>query len=658
MEVGDISKVAVLGAGNMGHGIAEVIALAGFEVAMRDITKELVEKGYQNIVWSLGKLAEKGQISEEKLDETLERISISVEIKETVEGADIVVEAIPEIMELKKELYKEVNKYLSDETLVLSNTSSLSITELAEVVSGPERVCGLHFFNPPIKMPLIEVISGDLTSKKTFEMSIEFAKAMGKFPVGVYKDSPGFIVNRILTPLLNEAAWIVHENRGSIAQVESSVKYGLGLPMGAFELSDQVGIDVAVHVLEYLHEKLGSAYEPCPLLVEKRDSGELGKKVGKGFYDYSKNANDISVEERSEEIELLLTACMSNEVAKLLELEVAEISGIDQAMKLGTGIENGSAQMADKIGLDILHKILLEKYEETGNDRYKPAKFLADLANKKESFYGMSGSDSTSFVFKNIEIEKDEKLGKILLNRPHRLNAITSEMIEEINDALDIFEKDNECGAILITGAGEKSFCAGADILSFASGFSDKESARALSKKGQDLFEKFEQHNLPIIAGIDGYCFGGGMELAAACDLRIASERSLFGQPERNLGILPAWGGTQRLMHIMGETRAKELNLLGRKDYDSKTMFGYGFINEVVKNGNFTERLLEIAKLLSEGPPLAQGMIKKAMLTGRNDPENGFEVETESLCNLIGTDDLTEGITAFLSKRKPEFKGK
>ena len=658
MEVEDVTKVAVLGAGNMGHGIAEVVAIAGFTVVMRDINEELVKRGYEGIVWSLDKLVEKGQISEKKLEETLERITTVVEIEDAVLDAEVVIEAIPERMDLKKEVYEEVGKYLSKNAVVLSNTSSLSITELSEVTGCPERFCGLHFFNPPIKMPLVEVISGDHTAKETFEFATQFAKRIGKFPVEVRKDSPGFIVNRILTPLLNEAAWIVHEKRGEMQEVESSVKYGLGLPMGAFELSDQVGIDVAVHVLEYLHEKLGSSYKPCPMLEEKIEDGDIGRKVGKGFYDYSKKVVDLKVEMRSETIEILLTACLANEITKLLEKEVAVVKDIDQAMKLGTGIEKGPAKMADDIGLNKLHQVLLEVYDSTGEERYKPTKLLSELSETGGFFYEVSEKETGDVSFEDIEIEKEGKLGKIILNRPHRLNAITAEMIGEIDHALDLFDQDEKCGAILITGAGEKAFCAGADIVSFASGFSDESAAQELSKKGQDLFSKFEQHRLPIIAGIRGYCFGGGMELAAACDLRIASDLSVFGQPERNLGILPAWGGTQRLMYIMGESRAKEIILTGEKDYRAEVLYQYGFINEVVDDEHLQERSVEVAKQISEGPPLAQEMIKRAMLIGRNDIKKGFDVEREGLGQLIGTEDIIEGMSAFMSKRDPEFKGK
>tara|TARA_A100001037_G_scaffold304138_1_gene339997 strand:- start:981 stop:3008 length:2028 start_codon:yes stop_codon:yes gene_type:complete len=658
MEVKDVTKVAVLGAGNMGHGIAEIVAISGFEVVMRDITEELVQKGYEGIVWSLDKLVEKGQISEKKSKEALNRIATVVEIEDAIVDAEVIIEAVPERMNIKKEVYSEVSKFLSKDAIIFSNTSSLSITELAEVTGCPERFCGLHFFNPPIKMPLIEVISGDRTAEETFEFAMQFAKEMGKFPVGVHRDSPGFIVNRILTPLLNEAAWIVYENREGMQEVESSVKYGLGLPMGAFELSDQVGIDVAVHVLEYLHEKLGEEYNPCPMLEEKIEQGDIGKKSGKGFYDYSKETIDIKVETRSEEIELLLAACLANEITKLLEKEVAEVKDIDQAMKLGTGIEKGPAKMADEIGLDKLYGVLSNIYELTGETRYKPTELFSEMSERNGFFYEMAEMDTEDISFEDIEIEKEDKLGKIILNRPHRLNAITAEMIEEIDQALDIFDQDETCGAILIIGSGEKAFCAGADIVSFASGFSEENAAQELSKKGQDLFLKFEQHRLPIIAGIRGYCFGGGMELAAACDIRIASDISVFGQPERNLGILPAWGGTQRLMYIMGEARAKEIILTGKKDYRAEILHQYGFINEVVEDEYLQKRSIEVAKQISEGPPLAQKMIKQAMLVGRNDIKGGFEIERKGLGQLIGTEDIIEGMSAFMSKREPKFKGK
>src|SRR6056297_1695848 len=293
MEVKDINTIAVLGAGNMGHGIAEVAALAGFEVNLRDIEEEFVRNGYEQIEWSLGKLAEKDQLSDEEADAALDRVTPLVDFEEAVSDADFVVEAVPEKMEIKKDVYSELEEYAPDEAVFATNTSSLSITELSEVTERPERFCGMHFFNPPVRMQLVEVISGAHTDDEVLDLTEDLAEAMDKTPVRVRKDSPGFVVNRILVPLMNEAAWMVESGEYTVEQVDSSTKFELGLPMGSFELADQVGIDVGYHVLEYMNEVLGEAYEPCPLLEEKVEAEQYGKKSGSGFYDYENGGAEI-----------------------------------------------------------------------------------------------------------------------------------------------------------------------------------------------------------------------------------------------------------------------------------------------------------------------------------------------------------------------------
>ena len=259
MQVDDVQRVTVLGAGNMGHGIAEVAALAGYDVVMRDIKKEFVQNGYEQIEWSLDKLAEKERISAEEADAALRRVDPIVDLETAVSDADVVIEAVPEQMAIKKDVYGDLEEHAPERAVFATNTSSLSITELSEVTNRPERFCGMHFFNPPVRMQLVEVISGAHTSDETMDLIEGLAENMGKTPVRVRKDSPGFIVNRILVPLMNEAAWIVESGDATIETVDSTTKYDIGLPMGSFELADQVGIDVGYHVLEYMHEVLGDA---------------------------------------------------------------------------------------------------------------------------------------------------------------------------------------------------------------------------------------------------------------------------------------------------------------------------------------------------------------------------------------------------------------
>ncbi|WP_101298139.1 3-hydroxyacyl-CoA dehydrogenase/enoyl-CoA hydratase family protein [Halegenticoccus soli] len=663
MELAEVNTIAVLGAGNMGHGIAEVAALAGYEVALRDIKEEFVRNGYDQIEWSLGKLAENDRIDEDEADAALDRITPLVDLESAVEDADVVVEAVPERMEIKKEVYQELESYAPDRAIFATNTSSLSVTELSEVTERPERFCGMHFFNPPVRMPLVEVISGAHTDDATLDLIEGLAESIGKTPVRVHKDSPGFIVNRVLVPLMNEAAWIVHEGDATVAEVDSTTKFDMGLPMGSFELADQVGIDVGYHVLEYMHEVLGDAYRPCPLLEEKVDEDDLGKKTGRGFYDYEGGEGArIPSDEGREDVRERLLAVMANEVAGLVENEVADASSIDRAVQLGAGFPDGPAKMADEAGLDSLVERLDGLHEETGEPRYEAVELLRELAESGASFYGEDGGTAgvgaaSALDFETLRVEREGRVGHVVIDRPHRMNTISAELIDELAAAIDYLESDDETRAILLTGEGDRAFSAGADVQSMAAGGADPLATVELSRKGQQVFGELEACDLPVVAGIDGYCLGGGMELATCADLRVASERSEFGQPEHNLGLMPGWGGTQRLRHIVGEGRAKEIIFTAER-FDAETMERFGFVNEVVGNDELADRAMELATDLANGPPIAQKYTKRAMLKGRDDTDAGLEIESQAFGHLVGTEDLMEGVTAFTSDREPEFEGK
>ena len=657
MELEEINTVAVLGAGNMGHGIAEVLAMAGYDVNMRDIKDEFVQNGYEQIEWSLNKLAENDQLTEEEAEAALERVTPLVDMGEACGDADVVVEAVPEQMEIKQDVYEELEEVAPDRAIFATNTSSLSITDLAEFTERPEQFCGMHFFNPPVRMQLVEVISGAETAEGTLDVIEELAADIGKSPVRVHKDSPGFIVNRILVPLMNEASWLVSEDEATIAEVDSTTKYGMGLPMGSFELGDQVGNDVSYHVLEYMHEVLGDAYEPAPLLEEKVENEELGKKTGKGFYDYEDGPGaEIPTDEQSELVEARLIASMANEAAKLIGGDVAPPESIDEATQLGAGFPDGPVKMVDEYGIESALETLEEAYEETGHERYAPADYLEERA-EEGGFYDVDGDDE-GVDFDTIRVEyPGDMVGHVVLDRPHRMNTISDDLLAELSEAVDLLEEDDEVRAILVTGEGEKAFSAGADVQSMAGSGADPLEGQELSRTGQQTFGKLEACDMPVVAGIDGFCLGGGMELATCADMRIASERSQFGQPELDLGLIPGWGGTQRLKHIVGEGRAKEIILTAER-YDAETMADYGFVNDVVDNDELVDRALELATDLAAGPPIAQKFTKRAMLAGRDDTESGLEYEASAFGHLMATDDLMEGMTAFMGDGEPNFEGK
>ena len=663
MKLEDVQRVTVLGAGNMGHGIAEVAALAGYDVSLRDINEELVQKGYDQIEWSLGKLAEKDRIGDDEADAALDRVDAFVELEDALDGADVVVEVVPEKMAIKKDVYDDVVAHAPDEAVFVTNTSSLSITELSEVTDRPERFCGMHFFNPPVRMDLVEVISGKHTSEETLELIEGLAESMGKTPVRVRKDSPGFIVNRILVPLMNEAAWIVESGDATMEAVDSTTKFDMGLPMGSFELADQVGIDVGYHVLEYMHEVLGDAYRPCPLLGEKVEAEDLGKKTGKGFYDYEDgDGAQIPSDALDDDVRRRLLAVMANETAGLIGNDVADADDVDEAVKLGAGFPDGPAKLADEEGLDALVETLDALAEETGEARYEATDYLREAA-ASGGFRGDGGGDAgdaeggPTFEVLNVDVDADARVGHVEIDRPHRMNTISGDVLDELADAIDLLDADDDVRAILLSGAGDRAFSAGADVQSMAAGGADPIHAVELSRQGQQTFGKFEESDKPVIAAIDGYCLGGGMELATAADMRIASERSELGQPELDLGLLPGWGGTQRLARVVGEGRAKEIILTADR-YDAETMADYGFVNEVVPGDELDERAQELAEQLAGGPPIAQKYTKRAIHAGRTDNEAGLEVEAMGFGHVMNTDDLIEGVTAFMGDGEPEFEGK
>ncbi|MFC7134384.1 MULTISPECIES: 3-hydroxyacyl-CoA dehydrogenase/enoyl-CoA hydratase family protein [Salinibaculum] len=655
MELDDIQTITVLGAGTMGHGIAEVAALAGYDVRLRDIEEEIVQDGYDQIEWSLDKLAEKDIIGEDERDAAIESVEPVVDLEEAVDDADVVIEAIIEQMDIKKDVYQELDAAAPERTIFASNTSSLSITELSEVTDRPEQFCGMHFFNPPVQMDLVEVINGAHTAEETTDLVADLAESFGKTPVHVHKDEPGFVVNRILVPLMNEACWMVAEDFATIAEVDSTTKYDINLPMGAFELGDQVGNDVILHVLDYMHEVLGDAYEPSPLLQQKVDDEEYGKKTGKGFYDYEDGGVDVPMDAGREDVKNRLLAVMANEAGKLVEKDVAPVDSIDQAVKLGGGFPDGPAKMADDAGLDSLVEALEAAHEETGHERYAVSDGLRAAA-EDGGFYG-GDDDGDEVDFDTILVEYPaENVGQIVLDRPHQMNTVSPELIEEFDAALDLFEADDDVRAVLITGAGDRAFCAGADAVGMA-GSANPIDAVDLMRTGQETWGRLEDLSMPVVAGIDGYALGGGMELATCADMRVASERSTFGQPEHNLGIMPGWGGTQRLKHLIGESRAKEV-IFTCDHYDAETMAEYGFVNEVVDNDEFEDAALELAEDLAAGPPLAQEYTKKAFSAGRDDTDAGLEVEAQAMGHLIGSEDFLEGVSKMQSDDDPEFEGK
>ena len=281
-----ITKMAVLGAGQMGNGITQVAACAGIEVVMIDIQQEYVDKGIATIEKSLAKLVSKERMSQEDADAARSRISTAIE-RSACSDVDLVVEAVPEILDLKLSIFSELDGICKEDCILATNTSSISISEIAAATSRPDKVIGMHFMNPVPIMKLVEVINGKETSESVTSTVLEAAERMGKIPL-MCNDSPGFVSNRILCPMINEAILTLQEGVAEPEAIDGIMKLGMNHPIGPLALSDLIGNDTVLHIMNVLHEGMGDdKYAPAQLLIDMVQDGKLGRKSGSGFYDYS-----------------------------------------------------------------------------------------------------------------------------------------------------------------------------------------------------------------------------------------------------------------------------------------------------------------------------------------------------------------------------------
>ncbi|THE66328.1 3-hydroxyacyl-CoA dehydrogenase [Salinadaptatus halalkaliphilus] len=369
----NIHQVTVLGSGSMGHGITEVAAMAGYDVTMRDIESDIVEEGYENIRWSLEKLADSDRL-DESVDEIMARIETAVDLGESVADADIVIEAVPEEMALKQDVFDELDDHASEGAILASNTSSLSITDIASVTDRPADVVGLHFFNPPVKMELVEVIYGAETADETAERAYEFVEDIGKTPIYVRKDVHRFVVNNVLGPFVDESHWMVSRDEASIREIDAAMVHQRGYPMGPFELMDMTGLDVTYHV-----RKAGDIEIP-PLMEQRVENENYGRKTGKGHYDYENGDGPDYEEGDGEGFETLrIDAMIVNAAAWLIGNDVATADAVDTGAKLGLGFPEGPCTFGDETGLETILETLEGLHEEYGDERYEPEPYLREL---------------------------------------------------------------------------------------------------------------------------------------------------------------------------------------------------------------------------------------------------------------------------------------
>jgi len=378
MALSTINKITILGSGVMGHGIAQVSAMAGYNVALRDIEQAFLDKAMEKIKWSLNKLVEKQKISQAEADKIFARITPVVDLKQALKGTDLLIEAVPEDMNLKRRVYAEVDNVAEGSTLYASNTSTLPITEMAALTSRPDRFIGLHFFNPPQLMPLVEVIPGAKTNQGMIDMATSLMQKFGKQPVLCKRDVAGFIVNRIFIPLVHEAVYCQERDNVSMTTIDSSVKFKLSFPMGIFELADYTGLDVIHKATVEMYSRDKKVIRPHPKIKQMFDEKNLGQKSGKGFFEHKGDKYErinLTEQEAANYDPIALIGVAANNASWLISNNVCSKEDLEKALKLGMGLKKELFTTVQEFGVENIVRSLQDLAGRYGSF-YEPDSYL------------------------------------------------------------------------------------------------------------------------------------------------------------------------------------------------------------------------------------------------------------------------------------------
>ncbi len=664
-----VFKAAVIGAGTMGGEIAQLIANAGLPVVLKDVEQRFVDQGLDRArevtKGQLDGLVAKEKLTQDEADARLEEVLGRIEGATDYSGigdVDFVIEAAPERIEIKQQVFGELDERTPGHAILASNTSSLSITEMAEATLRPDRVVGFHFFYPASVMPLVEVIAGELTSRETITAAINFARAIRKQPIAC-GEVPGFVVNRILNSAVGEV-WRAQEEGGlSIKAIDEGVTAQNVAPMGPFVLADMLGLDTILHVAQHLRESYGERFYEHEGMRRLVEQGKLGAKSGgDGFYKDGEPQVEGDGEPDSERLAELFSLKALVECCLILEEGVASAKDIDLGMMAGAGLDPRRGlfpplMRADFTGLDVVLE-RLEGAEAEHGERFAPPRILRRLVAQGrfgqrvgQGFFAYPQPDEGEQP-ETVQLETRGDVAIAWLMHPP-MNSLSPSVIGDLMTVWERVKAADELRAMLICSSIPFVFCAGADIKAFTQ--LDEDSGSEFVVNAQKMLSEFGDGDVVTIAAVNGLAFGGGCEVAMACDMRIAAESAAFGQPEINLGIIPGFGGTQRLPRLVGPEKALEMNLVG-DEITASEAFERGLANQVVPDHELFDSALGWARKLAGQAPLALAAIKRVSNAPHLD--KGLADEMAAFAEVFQTEDAREGIGAFLGKRKPRWTGK
>ena len=673
------SIVAVVGAGNMGAGIAQKIAQEGFTVRLADLDLERATRGVDHIRSSLAQAVERRIMKPEEAAAALGRIT-PVGSHADLADADLVIEAVFENLLVKKELLRSLDAHCRPGCVLATNTSSFYVAELASVTHRPGHVVGLHYFFHPAKNRLLEVIPGHLTDPAVTAAMVRFAEAHGKTAL-VCKDAPGFVVNRFFVPWLIEAVRLLADGTADIPTIEHEAKAAFGIGMGPFELMNITGIPVALHAARTLGTELGAFYEPDERLAEQVESGALWPLDGA-----PSGAGVAAVRDRLLGVTFAVGGALVDE-------GVCSLEDVDRGARIGLRWAKGPFELMNGEGLgEALRRC--EQLAEAWPDMDVPA-CIADRVAAAE----------TSIAFQRVDLDVRDGVAWITINRPEVLGALDPEVMAQLSGRLEEALATDGLRGIVLASAG-KAFVAGADVAWFVDRIEhdDVDGIVDFTRFGQALLDRIEAAPVPVVARVHGMTMGGGVELALACHGIVCTPNASFALPETGIGIYPGLGGTQRLPRVVGRPLARRMIFTGRPlsgeqavqaglalectplaDLDAAVLrhveagvpdkyrgpeAAGGAVDEAYADGrapggagSLSEPAAALAekdsRALARKAPIALRIAARLVDEGASlSLRRGLDLELESLPEIFGSEDALIGLRSVLNRERPSWTGR
>ena len=690
-----IQRVAIVGAGNMGSGIAQKSAQEEFDVQMVDREQQWVDRGQGIIKNFLTEAVQRRIFSEQQVDAIKGRITGVVGVENTAENTDLVIEAVFEDFDIKTAVFKTLDEACGADTILASNTSSLSVNALAEATGRPDRFVGLHFFYHPAKNRLVEVIPAQSTSQQTIDRVVQYCKMLGKVVI-VCGDRPGFVVNRFFVPWLNEACLLLEEGHGTAAQIDAVACKAFRIGLGPFGLMNLTGPPIALHSTDYLAEQLETPrYNGAANLRDLVSDNRM----------WDVEEDNTYSEEQYEVISRRLYGVVFGVAAQIVDEGVCSIEDVDRGAKVGLRWARGPFELMNRVGVkasfEMAKEYLALCQDEQGESNWKIPQFFTDQA-----------SNDSQWDFSYVDTSIQDGIATITINRPEAMNALNETVIEQLGHAITAVNSNDDVHTLVLDGAG-KAFVAGADVKFFVDKIrSDSiDDIVEFTSNGHKVLNSIENSPKTTIALTTGLALGGGLELALCCDYRIGTRRTQFRFPETSIGIYPGLGGSQRPARISGIPLARWA-VLGGNFMNAQMAYDIGLLTHLVdlaEVGQATNSCIKASKpaqkypgkpsnpdssvvkfasdfysdanlttLLSGGcpegydaedksisrqlknlkytAPIALSMASELIdITASTTLEQGLDSELAKLTDIFSTRDALEGLSALIEGRRATY---